>query len=97
MELKELALRVNGPDYNKLKLLEEIHETGEVLVKTMTKKGKNLPPEENLIEELGDLIVRAKILAYQIGEDRVNERIAKKEATLHEYYKDKEQKYPGLK
>ena len=86
--IEELAVLANTEQFNKLKLLEEIHECGELVVKSMTK-----PPEqqdkEHLVEELGDLIIRAKILAHMIGKDLVENRIKQKEEMLCEHYKNK--------
>ncbi len=88
MNLNELASKVNSSDFNKLKLLEEMHECGELLVKTMTKP-KEQQDIPHLIEEIGDLIVRAKIVAFMYGEEAVNKRIAEKEEVLTNYYRKK--------
>lgn len=88
MTVQEVAIKVNSEQFNKLKLLEEMHECGELLVKTMTKP-KHQQDHKHLIEELGDLIVRAKIVAKMIGEDEVNNRIKEKENLLMEYYTSK--------
>lgn len=87
-ELGEIAIKANTPEFNKLKLLEEIHECGELLVKSMT-KAKELQDTNHLIEELGDLILRANIVAYMIDYEAVNKRIKQKSSILTEYYSKK--------
>lgn len=88
MTLEELAIKANTEEFNKLKLLEEFHECGELLVKTLTKP-KHLHDISHLIEELGDVIVRANIVAEILGRDKVNARIASKTDTLTKHYINK--------
>lgn len=86
--LGEIAQKANGDMFNVLKLLEEIHECGELLVKTIT-KSKEQQDEKHLIEELGDLILRANIVAYSLGFEKINERIKFKTQLLSKYYSEK--------
>ena len=88
MTLEELAIKCNTEEFNKLKLLEEFHECGELLVKTLT-KSKDQHDIPHLIEELGDVIVRANIVAEILGRDKIDARIAYKKDMLMKHYSNK--------
>jgi hypothetical protein len=92
MDLGQLAVEANKdrPNFNKLKLLEEIHEFSELLVKSMTKTGDNAVSKERLAEEFGDLIVRGFVYLAEEGlEDAVESRIESKMETLEKHYRER--------
>lgn len=87
-------LAINHTTYNHTKLLEEMLELSEVLVKMINKKGDKAPKREKLVEELGDLQLRMDVLIYKEGlKDEVNARIDTKIASLDKYLS--EGKYKG--
>lgn len=57
----------NTKQYNYSKLCEELFELGEVCMKTINKKQKSQPPIEKIIEEVGDVIVRIRVLCQVEG------------------------------
>lgn len=72
----------NDPKYNILKVLEEMHEVGELLTKKLTKKGKYVPPDEKIIKEIGDLYLRLGPVARMFGEQAIQTHINQKTASL---------------
>lgn len=69
-----------------LKVLEEASELSEVLVKCVTKRDKDKPPLEKVIEEMGDLHFRMHVLAHHLKiEDLVKDRMQEKADQLKEY------------
>jgi len=62
-----------------IKLAEELAELSEVVLKMYLKKAEHKPPKERLVEEIGDVILRLKILSKMenISFD-VNARVQKK-------------------
>ena len=82
--LKELGesntLKVNNSTYNHSKLLEELLELSEVLIKMTNKTAKKQPPKEKLVEEVGDVLLRLEVLIIKEGiekdvEKRINDKI----------------------
>jgi hypothetical protein len=49
--------------YHYLKLLEELAELQEVIVKRLTKSEKHRPPIAKIIEEAGDVLVRINVIS----------------------------------
>ena len=63
-----------------LKLAEECNELAEVLIKTVTKREKDKPSKEKIIEEMGDVLFRMKTLAeYWNIKNELNARRDKKQ------------------
>jgi len=90
----ENTVKVGNATYNHSKLLEELMELGEVLVKKINKIPEKQPPIEKIIEEMGDVLVRVYVLMYQENiEKEVKDRISEKLEMLHKYAK--EGKYKG--
>lgn len=84
----------NRAEYNELKLIEELCELNEVLIKRHVKQSQHKPPIEKVIEEIGDVVLRCKILSKALNiTDAVNDRIEKKKDKLLNYIK--EGKYKG--
>jgi hypothetical protein len=72
--LLELEAR-NGWEYNHLKAIEELAELLEALIKRVTKKGGMKDPgERHVIEEIGDVKLRLRILEYIYDAQLVRER-----------------------
>ena len=73
-----------------MKVLEEMHELGEVLTKYLNKQPEYRPKKEKIIEESGDLLYRMTLMIKKLGiEDEVNERFKVKSDQINEWYKDK--------
>ncbi len=87
-ELLEFLLTSNNLEFNTLKVIEEIFETGELLTKSISKVERLKPTKEQLVEEIGDLLMRLKVLILhmKIDED-VERRMENKFAALHEWMK----------
>lgn len=93
-EIVNQVATYNRPEYNFTKLAEELFELGEVCMKMVNKKPDKQPPKEKLVEELGDVIIRCKILSIQEGiTDGVNTRANDKALQLLGYIE--QGKYKG--
>lgn len=90
-DLQDLAIQVNSRIFNVLKVIEETSELNELLAKCLTKTGKDVPETSKVIEELGDTIVRCKILSRMLGDSEVEARIKFKEDMLYKHYLDKDE------
>lgn len=67
----------NPTHYNITKALEEMAELSTVLAQKLNKRGSTKEPSDDIVaEELGDTIIRLRILTRQIGSERVRNRIA---------------------
>lgn len=76
-----------------LKVMEEMAELNEVLIKRVTKAEGFKPPLEKVSEEMGDLIFRMKILAKKLGiEKEVQLRTKQKAKQIDEWFKNKYEK-----
>lgn len=93
-ETIKLLARSNKPNYNLVKLSEELFELGEVVMKLNNKSLANQPPIAKLIEELGDVKLRIEILSISLNiKPEVKQRVKKKCTELREYYD--QDKYTG--
>jgi len=73
-----------------MKMLEECAELSEVLLKTLTKAEGYKPPLEKIIEEMGDVLFRAKALSRKLGiDDEVEARFQEKGVILNNYLTEK--------
>lgn len=79
-------IKNNSYEYNVLKLLEEMSELSEVLLKTLTKRPDYRPPLEKLVEETGDVELRLAVFKEMIGSDLVDQRVEKKQQSLSRYF-----------
>lgn len=87
----KLIIENNKREYNYLKLIEELTELNEVLIKRITKKSENAPSKDKLIEEMGDVLLRMKVVAQleNISAD-VNKRVNDKaDKIVNSIYKGK--------
>lgn len=79
----------HNTEYHTIKVIEELHEVGEALVKTITKSGLNKPPKEKIIEECGDLLLRLNVLAIHLCiEDEIDSRAMAKCKELYHQAKE---------
>lgn len=75
----EHLAKTNNADYNFDKLMEEMHELAEVILKRRNKKGHvKEPPLQDLIDELGDVKLRLEVVIKQVDETAVSNRVGKK-------------------
>lgn len=89
-EVAEKMLKYWSPEKNVLKVLEECAELSEVLLKFLTKTAEFKPPIEKITEEMGDVIVRCRVLAKGLGiEQDVENRISEKFAQIEEWMRKK--------
>lgn len=73
--LKHL-LKKNSVEYNHLKAVEELAELTEVLIKKVNKMGQaKEPANQEIVDEIGDVLIRLAILNEMYGHDTVAERI----------------------
>src|SRR5688572_20022956 len=76
----------NGEEFNHLKAIEELSELVEVLIKKITKRGGTKEPSDrSVIEEIGDVNLRLRILEYEYGVDLVRKREQEKLLKWAEY------------
>jgi len=80
----------NGNQYNLLKAAEECQELALALIQKVTKVNK--PDDQEIIDEIGDVMIRVEILQKIFSQDlirkRVEEKLSKFQTYLdHEKYK----------
>lgn len=85
----------NDPNYNFLKLAEELNELSELLLKAVNKYGTDkVPSKEEIADEIADVVFRSMIVDDQLGtQEYVNGRIRRKAARLKQLLD--EGKYKG--
>jgi len=66
-EIRDIVISNNTLDHDLLKLAEECTELSEVLIKMVTKPNRREEKIPHLIEEMGDVSIRGKILAQRLG------------------------------
>ncbi|XAI97367.1 hypothetical protein [Leptolyngbya phage Lbo-JY46] len=92
-EVIEQLQSYNTLDRNILKVVEETTELNEVLIKFLTKKPDLKPPVEKIIEEMGDVIFRMKVVANHFGiNEAVNARIKQKAEQVGNWMKESKHK-----
>jgi NTP pyrophosphatase (non-canonical NTP hydrolase) len=90
----ELLAITNTPQYNRLKLCEELTELTEVLLKVNNKTPDKRPEDSAVIDEVGDVIIRVLVLTLQMGiEEQIDARLEAKCKKLYKFYQ--EGKYKG--
>lgn len=91
-EIIDIVISHNSEEYNLLKLAEECTELSEVLIKMVTKPNRREEKMEHLIEEIGDVSLRTRILVDKLKiSDKVEERVNSKlkyldEKVIGQYY-----------
>jgi hypothetical protein len=73
----------NGKEYNLHKASEECQELGLVLNQYLLKPTK--VDEQEIIDEIGDVIIRLEILKKMFPKDKIEERVAYKLSKYQEY------------
>ncbi len=83
LEIIKTLVETNDYDYNLLKTAEELTELSLALVQTVLKK-KKVDPQE-VIDEIGDVKIRLKIIEEFFDKDKVKTRISYKISKFKEY------------
>lgn len=87
------VIKQNNPEYNYTKLVEELNELGTICLQIVN-KGKTEERVKNLVEELGDVLLRISILQVaEKLETAVEIRIREKLIKYENYLKNN--KYKG--
>lgn len=76
-------IKQNGDQYNMLKTSEECQELSLVLMQKVLKKIKI--PDQAVIDEIGDVIIRLEIIKKMYPEDLIQKRIDYKLSKFKEY------------
>jgi len=86
-EFADILVKTNKPEYNVLKLVEELAELQEKVIKYHTKSTERKPSKDDLVEEMGDVTLRIMILGQQLGAlNDIDDRIAFKLTKLKGWY-----------
>ena len=90
-ELIKYLVENNDYKYNLLKTAEELNELSTILLQYVNKDNKI--DKQKIIEEIGDSIIRIKVLKKLFNKKKINSRIKFKLNKLKSYIK--ENKYIG--
>ena len=90
-ELIKYLVENNDYKYNLLKTVEELNELSTILLQYVNKDNKI--DKQKIIEEIGDSIIRIKVLKKLFNKKKINSRIKFKLNKLKSYIK--ENKYIG--
>lgn len=85
-------IETNNPDFQLLKAVEELNELSTALMQYYNKKGRKTT-KQDVIEEIGDVKIRLKILEKVFGKERVKTRYLYKLNKFANYLKNS--KYIG--
>lgn len=77
----------NTIQFNILKAIEECQELGLILTQYLTKPHKVL--EDNITDEIGDVIVRIKVLKQMFPKGKIKKRVNDKLLMIYNDKKDK--------
>ena len=87
-------VNTNEKRYNMEKAVEELLELAEVLMKKVLKAGgPKEPSDQEVIDEIGDVMIRVEVLARIFDEDKVYDRVEFKLSKFAQYME--EGKYVG--
>lgn len=89
-ELMDYIGSKNTLKYNLTKTAEELMELGLVLLQYANKKGKCQPKKQELIDEVGDVLMRMEIMVktMEVTDDEIEIRILKKANSYLKYCKE---------
>lgn len=89
MFFTQLAL-TNTDIYNTTKLLEELAELSEKLLKSVNKHSDHKPPQQEITDEMGDVFVRLVMygISKGISEDDLRSRLIHKANKFKGYIKE---------
>tara|TARA_R110000772_G_scaffold54130_1_gene123520 strand:- start:43293 stop:43589 length:297 start_codon:yes stop_codon:yes gene_type:complete len=76
-EVIEILSNTNNSKYQLLKACEELSELTTALLQYVNKKGRKTT-DQDVIDEIGDVKIRLKILENVFGKSKVKERYQKK-------------------
>lgn len=84
-----LAL-TNTKSYNITKLLEELSELSEKLLKSINKHSDHKPSQNQIVDEIGDVMIRSVMycICNNISEDDLKERLIHKANKFREYIEE---------
>lgn len=82
-EIIEHLVKNNGTAYNMHKAAEECQELGLVLTQKLLKPTK--VDDQEIIDEIGDVLIRIEILKRMYSMDKIYERIEKKLSNFKGY------------
>ena len=85
-KLIKYLLETNDPKYNLLKASEELQELALVLTQMALKKEK--VDEQEVIDEIGDVKIRLKVISKLFSKKKVKERIKFKLDKFRSYIKE---------
>jgi hypothetical protein len=74
----------NEPQYQLLKALEELSELQTALLQFITKDGRKTT-KQDVIDEIGDVKIRIRILETVFGKEKVDKRVHFKLCKFEEY------------
>lgn len=81
-------LNVNDEDYTLKKTIEELQELSLILTQRLN-KSKELVPDKDIIEEIGDVKIRLKVLEKMFPQKLIKKRINFKLKKFYKYIVDK--------
>ena len=87
-EVYDYMINNNDNDYNTLKLIEELNELSTILTQSLSKGASN----EKIIEEIGDVKFRLKVIENKYDKKLIQERIEYKLKKNLKYIKEKKYK-----
>lgn len=79
----------NGEDYNLRKAAEECSELATVLLQKLNKKIDGAPEDQEVIDEIGDVIIRLEILKKMYPEEEIQRRVDLKTGKYVDYIDEK--------
>lgn len=74
----DYMLAKNGEDYNMRKAAEECSELATALLQKTNKKIDGAPEDQEIIDEIGDVIIRLEILKKMYPKEAIQARVDKK-------------------
>lgn len=85
----EYMANKNGAEYNMRKAAEEFSELTTVLLQKTNKKIDGAPIDQEIIDEIGDAIVRLEILKKMFPEEEIQRRVDFKTSKYVDYIEEK--------
>lgn len=79
----------NNGDYNLRKAAEELMELALVLIQSSNKKISGAPQEQEIIDEIGDVVIRIEVLKKLFPQDKIQKRIEYKMNKFRGYIETK--------
>lgn len=89
-QIIEHLVKFNDPNFNLLKAGEEFQELGLALTQKITKEDRY--DDQRIIDEIGDCIIRLRILKKMFNRDKIKERVNYKLNKFQQYIDTKSYK-----